>query len=191
MKRAKKFPLTLVLVIVLLLGGFGWIFWHIFKGSQMNTYVNQKKGFKIDYPSDWTFQENVNGAIVIFYSPLSNDLDFFQDNINIVIQDISATPMDLEEYSKIAVEQMKLVFGDNMKVVELSNAGIDGMPAKKFVFIGKGPQAELQYMSVWAMDGNTVYQLTYLAISSQYPNYLFKIYLMLNSFHRLVTEASY
>ncbi len=185
MKRKRRFSFIGIFAVLFILAGLGAIIWHLMNNFQLNTYVNEQHGFKIGYPSDWDFQENINGAAVIFYSPLENQLDFFQDNINIVIQDISASPMGLEDYSNMAVEQMKMVFGENMKVQELSNTTIDGMPAKKFVFTGKGPQAELKYMSVWTIEGSTVYQLTYLAIASQYPNYLFKIHAMLNSFHRL------
>lgn len=185
MKRRKRYSFVTITLILAAVGIIGFSLWYLIGRLQFQTYTSQQNGFSISYPSDWEAKENVNGALVIFYSPLENQLDFFRDNINVVIQDISGSPMNLDQYSKVAVDQMKLVFGDNMKVEELSDTSVDGMPAKRLVFLGKGPQSDLKYMSVWALDGTTVYQLTYLAVASQYKNHLFSIRSMINSFHRI------
>ena len=188
MKRSKPFSIKLILIIAFFLIVIVGIGMYFYNGFRFLIYVNQPNGIQMAYPVDWSVKENINGATVIFYSPLENELDFFKENINLVIQDISKHPMTLEEYSKIAVDQMKLVFEKNMKIEELSDTTLDGLRAKKLVFIGKGPQADLKYMSVWAIDGTTVYQLTYLAIASQYNQYLLKIKYMLSTFHRIKTS---
>ena len=190
MKRTKNFSIFNLLVVLIVLVVMAGVFYYFVAVFRFEKYVNQNHHFQIRYPADWSFNENVNGATVIFYSPLDNQLDFFKENINIVVQDISASPMTLEEYSKVAVDQMKLVFGKNMEIKELSNTTVNGLPAKKLVFVGKGPQAELKYMSVWAMDNSTVYQLTYLAVASQYDKYLWKILAMINSFKRVSVDGN-
>ena len=144
-------------------------------------YENQGAGFKIEYPRDWTREENQNGAAVIFYSPLDNKLDYFRDNVNIVVQDLQK-PMTLSEYSDLAIKQMEGVFTTNFQVTESVVATLSGRPAHKLVFTGKGPDTELKYYIVWTLDETKAYQVTYLAFPSAYEKYLPKVEKMISSF---------
>jgi len=185
MKRKPKFSWSVFLVITMAVIILVVVGWYFLKEFRFQTYVNQRHGFQIDYPVNWIFEENINGALVIFYSPLENQLDFFKDNINVVIQDISASPMGLAEYSETAVNQMKLVFGEQMKIHEYKDTSLGGFPAKRLVFTGPGPQSDLKYLTVWTVNRNVVYQLTYLSVASQYNHHVLKILKMIRSFHRL------
>lgn len=185
MKRRKRFSLVFLLIMAAALGTVVLVVLSFLKGFKFSVYTNETYGVEIQYPSDWTYEENKNGAVVIFYSPLENQLDFFRDNINIVIQDISSTPMTLESYSQLAVEQMKTLFGQNMQVESLSATTLDRRPARKLIFRGAGPNADLKYLSVWMIDNSKVYQITYLAVASQFNNHLLKILTMLKTFHHL------
>lgn len=145
-------------------------------------YHSNRYGFSVRYPVQWSLTENKDGAAVIFTSPMATKLDTFSENVNIVVQDISSRPMDLQKYTQTAINQMQVVFDQNLEIVESSPAMLAGLPAHKFVFIGKGPDTELEFMSVWTLDNLTAYQITYTAPSSGYKQYLLKAQGIINSF---------
>ena len=164
---------------VLILG----VAWVASREYRFKKYHNKAGGFSITYPAAWSLQENTGGAAVIFFSPKANDLDFFQENVNVVVQDISGNPMTLKAYSELAIKQMQLVFEDNFVVLESAPAVVDLQSAYRLVFLGKGPGTELKYMSVWLIKDLTAYQITYTALASQYDLYVGKMKRMVSSFH--------
>lgn len=177
-KRALITGCVGILGIILIMG----VIWIVSKEHRFNKYHNKAGGFSISYPATWSYEENKGGAAVIFFSPKENELDFFKENVNVVIQDISANPLDLNAYTALAIKQMRLVFEDNFVVIESAPAFVAGRGAHRLVFIGKGPDTELKYMSVWTLDGMTAYQITYTALSSQYDRYVGEMKRMVSSF---------
>lgn len=182
MGRRKKQNIIISIValvgIVLILNAL----WIIGKEYRFNNYRNDREGFSIKYPAAWSIEEDTNDVSVIFFSPQENELDFFKESVNVVVQDISGNPMDLKEYSKMAVKQMEAVFGENLITIELGPTFIAKQIGYKFVFLGKGPETDLKYMIVWLISGLTAYQVTYTSLASQYDRYLPKVKRMLRSF---------
>ena len=56
-------------------------------------------GISIKYQRDWVKQEGVMGTVVAFLSPKEGTSDIFQENLNIMVQDLSKSPMTLSEYT--------------------------------------------------------------------------------------------
>jgi len=165
--------------IILILSGA----WVVSREYRFKSYKNKEYGFSIKYPALWALEENKNGAAVIFYSPQENDMDFFKESVNVVVQDISGNPMNIKKYSKLAVEQMEAVFEDNMIIFESKPTFFADRSGYKLVFVGKGPEVDYKYMSVWTIEGLTAYQVTYTSLNSQYEHYISKVEKMLESFH--------
>jgi len=180
-KRKKQYIIFSIVAgigIILILSGA----WVVSREYRFRSYTSDDHGFSIKYPAVWSQEENKNGAAVLFYSPQENDLDFFKESVNVVVQDISGNPTNIKEYSQLAIEQMKAVFGDNMIIFESNPTFFAGQSGHKLVFVGKGPEADLQYMSVWTIKDLTAYQVTYTALNSQYERYMSKVNKMLKSF---------
>ena len=156
--------------------------WFFLKPYWSLGYENGQYGFALKYPAAWSFAENQGGAAAVFYSPRENAMDTFQENINIVVQDISRNPMDLKKYTETAVTQMQAVFGTNLEILDSSPTFIDTRPAHQFIFIGKGPDVRLQYMCRWTLAGTTAYQITYTAIASGYERHFAQAERVMNSF---------
>ena len=152
------------------------------KEHYFHRYHDDHYNFSIKYPASWTLEKNKNGAAVIFYSPQEGDLDIFKESVNIVVQDIAGNPMNIKKYSKIAIEQMEAVFGDNMLTLESDPMYFAGHEGYKFVFRGKTPETDLQYMSIWTIAGLNAYQVTYTALASQYDRHLPNVNKMIRSF---------
>ena len=165
------------LCIILVVG------WMVSKDYRFNIYKNSGYAFSIKYPASWTLKENKNGAVAIFLSPLENKLDIFQENVNVVVQDFPQKPMSLDKYTKIAINQMQVVFKEAIEIVESNSTYVAGHPAYNFVFIGKGPESEMKFKCVWVIiDEKRAYQITYGTLSSQYDKYLGKVNSMIQSF---------
>ena len=164
--------------IILILSGA----WVASREYRFKSYKNSEHGFSIKYPAAWSLEENKNGAVVLFYSPQENDLDFFKESVNVVVQDISGNPMDIRGYSQLAIEQMEAVFGENMIIIESAPTFFADRTGYKLIFLGKGPETDLRYMSVWTIEGLTAYQVTYTSLNSQYERYVSKVKRMLRSF---------
>lgn len=170
--------LTALLGITLILG----VVWIASKEHRYSKYQDEFGGFAISYPATWSWEENKGGAAVIFFSPKENELDIFQENVNVVVQDISGNPMELRAYSDLAIKQMQLVFEDNFIIVESGPTFVAGQAGHKLIFIGKGPDTDLKYMSVWLIKDLTAYQITYTALASNYDRYVGKMKHMVRSF---------
>jgi len=156
--------------------------WVASKDYRFKRYKNEENNFSIKYPALWAYEENINGAAVVFYSPQENDLDFFKESVNVVVQDIAGNPMEIKDYAKLAIKQMEAVFGENMIIIESEPIFFANRSGYKLVFVGKGPETDLRYMSVWAIEGLTAYQVTYTSLNTQYEHYVSKVKRMLRSF---------
>ena len=189
-RRQRQTIITIITGVIglALILAVGWFF---AKRYLSLNYENGQYGFAVKYPAAWSFAEDQGGAVVIFYSPKETALDIFQENVNIVVQDISQNPMGLDKYTETAISQMGTVFGINMEVLDSSPTSIDNRPAHRFIFIGKGPDGNLQYQCRWALMGTTAYQITYTAIASGYERHLAEAERIMGSFRiRAADEGS-
>jgi hypothetical protein len=141
--------------------------WFYTKQFRMTRYTSKKYGFSLKYPADWSVVENRDGVAAVFLSPPETELDRFRENAAVVIQnisDISAKPMDLTQYTQVAIRQMRVVFDKYLEVVESEPDVLSGYPAHRFVFIGRGPDGtELQMMIMWTLVDNVGYQIAFSA----------------------------
>jgi len=156
--------------------------WKMVSDRAFAKYEHPTGFFRMSYPPEWTMIENEAGAAVIFYSKLESDLDIFKENVNIVIQDLSEKPMPLDQYTQMAINQMKVVFKTNLEVLESTDISLGGIPGHKFVFIGKGPDGELKFQSIWAVKGETAFQFTYTSMKQDFDKYIDLVNKMHKSF---------
>ena len=145
-------------------------------------YKNNGYGFQIKYPDDWMLKEGFMGSSVIFVSPLENAMDLTPESLNVTIQDISASPMSLEDYTALTVEQMKMMFKENIEILEDVDVTLAGQPGHRFVYLAKGPNSKMRYMHEWTLKGTSAYQITFGAVDSQYDARQPQVNKMLSSF---------
>jgi PsbP len=180
--RREKSIILAILGAILIATITGIYFFYIQQGQRFDTYKSPVYGFRIAYPAGWDYAENKNGAAVIFYSPVENDLDYFRESINIVVQDLPADVPTLKDYSELAIKQMEAVFKKNFLSIESREISFAGKPGYRLAFVGKGKDTELKYLIAWTLDGPKAYQVTYTALASQYDRYLAQAEAMLKSF---------
>ena len=169
-------------VTVLSVAVIAVILFLFFKDYRFKKYDRPNNHFSISYPANWRMEENANNVNVIFYSPLDSDLDFFQENVNVVERSYPQDPQDIKGYAELAVKQMQAVFKENFVLLSMEPTFLSFYPAYRITFIGRGPQAELKFLILCVRKGEFSFQMTYAAVSSQYDKYLPKVNKMINSF---------
>ena len=131
-------------------------------------YNNANLKFSIKYPEGWLKQPNTN--IVVFLSPKENAMDAFQENVNVIFQDLSKQPMSLEQYTELTKKQVIDNFGTSAIVV-LKNATISGQQGKELIYNMNYQGKKLKVRQCWIIKGKAAYLLTYTAEPEQYNKY--------------------
>lgn len=150
---------------------------------QYELYKNPFHGFSVKYPANWELMETPQGgAVVAFLSPKENEMDAFRENVNISYQDLARSPMNLRQFSQMAMRQLTMTFGDAIEVVQDSGTTLAGRPAHRFSYAGTEPQGALQIMHVWVMDGDRAFILTYTARKEDFNKSLGGAKGIINSF---------
>ena len=145
------------------------------------TYDSSAYGIRIEYPSDWTKNEQVMGTVATFLSPQESASDIFKENVNVIVQDLSTQPMTLEEYTELSVGQVEQFITD-ANILDSSVTTLDGTSAHKVVYTGKQGQYSLKWMQVWTIKDNTAYVLSYTAEANKYNDFLDTAQEMVDSF---------
>lgn len=179
-RKQLKLASTIVSIASIVISIGFLLFWY--SKTKLVAYTDPGGFFKIGYPQKWTLVEGKDGANVIFLSPKESAVDHFQENVNIVIQDISRNPLDLAKYSEVAISQIRAVFKDAVTIVESTPTIVSTRPGYKLVYTGKGEVDEIKIMHIWVIKGNFAYQLTYSAVTTSFDRFLPKVEQMARSF---------
>ena len=121
------------------------------------------------------------GSVAAFLSPQESASDIFQENLNLIVQDLSTQPMTLQEYTELSVGQVEQFITD-ARILDSSATTLDGNSAHKLVYTGKQGQYSLKWMQVWTVIDNTAYVLSYTAEANKYNDFLDTAQEMVNSF---------
>jgi serine/threonine-protein kinase len=136
--------------------------------TTMLTYNNVLNKFKIDYPNNWVQKNNVNA--ILFCSPKEDDKDNFQENVNILLQDLSAHPMNLEEYADITKKQVAENVGSSA-MLSIKDVIFSGRKSKEISFNLNLSGKDLKVRQFVFIKENIAYLLTYTAEQSQFEKY--------------------
>jgi len=112
MKRRQR---QMLLISIVLVVGLCLILGTLLYLKSENKFLKYKDPygqFTIKYPAEWEAMQDYGGAAVVFASPQENALDADRENVNIVIQDLSANPMTLDQYTELAIKQINLVLAN-------------------------------------------------------------------------------
>lgn len=129
-------------------------------------------GYEISYPESWTKQQK--GTATFFLSPKENEKDLFQENVNVMVQDLSSQPMTLEDYTNLTRRQIIQALGSSA-IISIKDLNFSGQEAKEIVYnmpknTMQGRNLNLKLRQVWFIKGYKAYLLTYTAESSEYDS---------------------
>ena len=140
-----------------------------------------RNNYSVKYPVDWDLQQSDNsksGTVVsktvrsqfIVLSQLESPQDRFRENVNLVIEDLNGQNPNLDEYSRAADSQLKLMM-KNCKILEGKKVNKGSQQHYKTIWTWeyqKIPLKAEQYR--WLSDGKA-YVLTFTSEQSKFTQF--------------------
>jgi hypothetical protein len=142
-------------------------------------FTDTQNHIKMRYPDTWT--AGTEQGILIFKSPLADAADKFQENVNVVLQDLSSHPMTLEEFTTLSVEQYKQMKG-TVEFISISDVTLAGQKTKKAVLKMNYYGTQLKLKQMWFVKNKAAYLITYTAAEAEFANYEPLATTLMNSF---------
>ena len=153
------------------------------------TYQNSSFGIRIQYPANWTKDEQDFDAndtitnIVTFMSPLTSKFDIYSENLGISIEGLSNPNMTLNGYASSLITDYNKTLTD-FNLIELNTnitLGGGNNPAYRLIYTDREDNINYKTMEIGTIIGDKVYYIEYIAEEKKYSNYLPTIQMMINS----------
>ncbi len=136
----------------------GWILLH-------------EKGYSLQYPQDWTLdQSRQSGTSFIVLSQPSSPDDQFRENVNLLIQDLNGLNMDLDNYTEISLDQVKMML-TNGNIIESVRRKGNGVEFQKVVYSGDQGVFKIYCEQYYRVKDKKAYVLTLTCETDQLDSY--------------------
>ncbi|HUR31878.1 MAG TPA: PsbP-related protein [Saprospiraceae bacterium] len=150
------------------------------KSNEMINFVNNE--FKLQYPESWTLDTSGQwGAAVMIFSPLESEADQFNENVNVLIQDLTGQNINLEKYKQITEEQITTLATDG-KIIESAIVMIGNEESFRFMYTMTQGIFKLKISSVCLIHNDQAYLITFTGEVDQFDDYKSIGEQILNSF---------
>ena len=139
---------------------------------ERQTYENTTDGFAVQYPGDRTFEENVYGSSVMFFTPTLSG-DTLKENVGIMKKALDKNYTLDEYYAITKPELIKLIPG----FTEISNETIkiNDLDAQKLIYVWTQGATKLKWEQVYLIKNKAVYIVSYTATTATFADYAQKI----------------
>lgn len=136
-------------------------------------------GFSLQYPATRTYQKDVYGAQVMFFSPQPAG-DKFRENIG-VVEELLPTAMWVNDYYLSIKSQLQSLIKDYMETTN-EDITINGVTAKKIIYEGTQSSYKLKWMQVFVIKDKNAYVLNYTATADTFADFEKEATAIINSF---------
>lgn len=126
-------------------------------------------GYTITFPSGWEIQKGSDPIEVFALSPLEGEQDKFQENINIVLEDV---PKDMtnQEYIDLSIDNAKKSLSE-FKVVSRKKITIDGQPGEQMVYEHTYKGTKINAGQAIVINKGKSYVVTLSTLNETYAKY--------------------
>ena len=127
--------------------------------------------YSIQYPEEWKRESGQNfGTEFMLMSARTSSQDEFKENINLVIQDLSNTNLDLEKYTAISEEQ---IMGgmENAKIIRSERSNKHGETAQRIIYSGIYENRALKFEQYYWIKNSKAFVLTLTCEVEQFDDY--------------------
>ncbi|TFG02015.1 MAG: DUF1795 domain-containing protein [Promethearchaeota archaeon] len=142
---------------------------------------NRGYGIIIKYPSEWEKKENVLDTVVVFLSPLEDNVDKFRENLSIMIRPIDFNADLLKDHVEYEIEQLKSTL-PKFQLVKKAKMRISRNSGYKIIFQGKKKGVNVKLMQCYVIINRIIYLLTYTAEVDKFNKFIKAIKKMIKSF---------
>ena len=126
-------------------------------------------GFGITFPEDWQEKRGVMGTAILGLSPKENANDIFQENVNVVTDDVP-DGMSSSEYVKASLDGMSNMLTD-FNVVSNVSTEIGGRKAVALTYSHRMGNYRLKVLAYLITAGSKGYVLTCTALDGSFERY--------------------
>jgi len=132
----------------------------------------KKKGYSLSYPSNWVMSEgSADGIAFTLQAPGPKSFGGYEENINLMIHDVSGKNMDLDSYSRLCERQIHTMV-NNSKMILSERSKDEGAPYHLIMYTGEYDEQLLKWkMRFWIAKGK-VYTLTYTSTKETFGMHL-------------------
>lgn len=150
-------------------------------GSEFTTYTNTEHSFEMKYPSSYELKENQHWAVLSFLAKREGETDMFQENLNLIVQDLTESPMTLDEYSKLSLEQVETLL-ENWKIAKKESVKLDWMEAYMVIYTWKYNWYDLKWKQIWTIIDSKAYIISYTGEEKSFDDYIVSMDKIIESF---------
>lgn len=141
--------------------------------------------YEIQYPkAAWQISESGDaGTQFILAAPDVLEGDKFRENINLIIQDLSKLPheLDLNMYAEISKNQIQSLIG-NAQLLSAETKARDGRDYYEISYTGTQGEFRLKWLQYYWVHNQEAYVLTYTAEENDYDKFYPAAIKIMNSF---------
>ncbi len=135
-------------------------------------YENAALGLKAEYPAIWQTLEDVRGVAVVFHSPLESAEDKYNDNVHVIVEDVSAQPwLTAEAYAASGIGKLPASLAD-FRLVGNKSDTVSGRPARLLEYTGARGDFRLHFLQAVTIADGKAFLITYVAEEGSYAKYL-------------------
>ena len=130
-----------------------------------------ERNYSISYPETWRLdQSGQMGTTFFLFSPLESEKDKFSENVNLVIQDLGGTTIDLKQFAQISEKQIKTLI-TNSELIEskLIKNGTDEY--QRMIFTGDQGIFHLQFEQYYVIHAGKAFVLTLTCEQTKFSEY--------------------
>ena len=129
------------------------------------------EAYSISHPANWEANSSgLMGTQFMIFSPLSNSLDQFRDNVNLVIQDLSGFEVNLDLFVEASEGQIANLI-NNGKLLSSDRQQLGEQPCHRFVYTGTQGIYQLKFEQYcWVID-HEAFILTFTSEEKEYDQF--------------------
>lgn len=143
----------------------------LFSSQALSQDENLRKRDTDEYyvviPKGWAFDDTgQNGTKFMMFSPSDGENDSFKENINLIVQDLKANPMSLDDYAELTLTQYV-----SMGVTVVENVQTANPMRQKFVLSAQQGGFDLRLVQYCWMIDDQAYVLTLTCLKDEQEQY--------------------
>ncbi len=148
--------------------------------AQKNFKKYAKENIAINYPDSWRLDVSgqMNTEFILFSELEENDT--FQENINLLKQDLKGQGFTMESYVKLSKNQIKKMV-PNGKIIESKYVN-DDQPHYVIIWSGFVSGNNLKFKQLFFLENENAYVLTFTTLPETFDQYIDLGNKILNSF---------
>ncbi|MES2555021.1 MAG: PsbP-related protein [Bacteroidota bacterium] len=127
--------------------------------------------YSLQHPKEWKQEKQQQmGTEFMLMTSRTSALDEFKENINLVVQDISNTNLDLEKYTAISEEQI-MEGMENAEMISSERTKKHGETAQQIIYTASYGKRKLKFEQYYWIKNSKAFILTMTCEADQFDTY--------------------